>query len=78
MVRSIGERSRPNEALEADTKLDIPHDVTEVYLTGTPLVVTSIGPNTKNFKLPDPFRELLLPDVRRIADLLRPFDRGSP
>jgi hypothetical protein len=67
-----------NEALEDDTKLDIPHDATDVYVMGTPVVVIRTSPDREGFKIPEAFRAISLPDMRRVADLLRPFDRGSP
>jgi hypothetical protein len=67
-----------NEALEDDTKLDIPHNATDVHVTGTPVVVIQMPSNREGFKIPEAFRDISLQDMRRLADLLRPFDRGSP
>ncbi len=71
-------RLTANEALEDDAKLDLPHDATDVHVTGTPVVVIQMTSNHEGFKIPDAFREISLRDMRRVADLLRPFDRGSP
>jgi hypothetical protein len=67
-----------NEALEDDAKLDIPHNATDVYIMGTPVVVIQMSSNHEGFKIPEAFRDISLRDMRRLADLLRPFDRGSP